>query len=345
MHTMRGASRRDLLTCAVGALAAAAVAGSPVPAGAAQPAAGTPWSAEYWARKGAVQLYLYRKRAGVPPRADGKGATLPVLFLVHGSSFCGRSTYDLTVPGAPGYSMMDVFAGLGYDVWTLDHEGYGRSSRTAGNSDIASGVADLAAAMEVVRRETGAERAHFHGESSGAIRCAAYASAAPERIDRLALSAFTYTGEGAPTLAQRTKDVAFYRTHNRRPAGRELYRSIFTRDKAGTADPRVGDAIADAEAPYGDSVPTGTYLDMVTKLPLVDPAKVLAPVLMLRGEYDGISTEDDCLAFYRRLPNRDRQFVTVPGSAHSLVLGYNRARFWHALDAFLRPPAREDRLG
>ena len=35
---------------------------------------------------------------------------------------------------------MNVFAELGYDVWTMDHENYGRSSRTEGNSDIASGV-------------------------------------------------------------------------------------------------------------------------------------------------------------------------------------------------------------
>jgi alpha-beta hydrolase superfamily lysophospholipase len=264
---------------------------------------------------------------------------------VHGSSFCGRSTYDLNVPGAAGYSMMDAFAARGYDVWTLDCEGYGRSSRTAGNSNIASGVADLAAAMEVVARETGSRRAHFLGESSGAIRCAAFAAFAPARVDRLALTAYTYTGKGAPTLAQRARDVEFYRTHNRRPATLALFRSIFTRDKAGTTDPRVAEAIAAAEAPYGGSVPTGTYLDMVTNLPLVDPARVHAPVVMLRGEYDGISTEDDLLDFYRGLPNRDRQFVTVPGAAHSLVLAYNRALLWHALDAFLRPPAREDRLG
>jgi len=342
MEMMSRTTRRSLLAGGATVLAAAATASARATAaelGGAGPS--PPWSAEYWAHKGAVDLYLYRKRAAAP----AIGSTLPVLVLVHGSSFCGRSTYDLTVPGAPGYSMMDVFAALGYDVWTLDCEGYGRSSRTAGNSDIASSVADLAAAMAVVERETGRPRAHFLGESSGAIRCAAYAAVAPDRIDRLALTAYTYTGAGAATLAQRARDVEFYRTHNRRPATRELYRSIFTRDKPGTTDPRVPEAIGDAEAPYGGTVPTGTYLDMVTKLPLVDPARVLAPVVMLRGEYDGISTEDDLLNFYRGLPNRDRQYVTVPGAAHSLVLAYNRAHLWHALDAFLRPPAREDHLG
>jgi alpha-beta hydrolase superfamily lysophospholipase len=299
------------------------------------------WSGEYWARKGTVKLAMYRKRISAP--AAG-GAAMPVLFLVHGSSMAGRSTFDLTVPGQSGYSMMDAFARRGFDVWTMDHEGYGRSDRTSGNSDIASGVGDLRAAMDVVRRETGRASAHFFGESSGGIRAAAFAVAEPAAVARLGLSAFTWTGAGSPTLANRAKDVEFYRTHNVRPATRELYRSIFTRDKPGTADPAVGDALADAEAKYGDSVPTGTYLDMVTKLPLIDPAQLRVPVLMARGEYDGISTQEDLIGFFTRLANNDKQFIVVPGAAHSLVLGYNRARFWHALDAFLTPPAREDRL-
>ncbi len=300
------------------------------------------WRGEYTARKGPVKLAMYRKRAGAP--APG-GAALPVLFLVHGSSMGGSSTFDLTVPGKTDYSMMDAFARRGYDVWTMDHEGYGRSDRTSGNSDIASGVADLRAGMEVIRRETGRASAHFFGESSGGIRAAAFAVAVPAAVERLALSAFTWTGAGSTTLANRAKDVEFYRTHNMRPATRELYRSIFTRDKTGTADPAVGDALADAEAKYGDSVPTGTYLDMVSKLPLIDPAQVRVPVLMVRGEYDGISTEEDLIGFFTRLANHDKQFVVVAGAAHSLVLGYNRERFWHALDAFLRLPAREDHLG
>ena len=64
---------------------------------------------------------------------------------------------------------MNVFAGLGFDVWTMDHENYGRSSRTEGNSDIASGVADLIAATELVIRESGQAKMHMLGESSGGI--------------------------------------------------------------------------------------------------------------------------------------------------------------------------------
>ena len=309
--------------------------------GAASPEKGKIWSKDYWAQKGDVKLYMFRKRVGTPQA--GKSA-LPVLFLVHGSSISSRSSFDLTVPGHGEYSLMDKFAEYGFDVWTMDCEGYGRSTRTEGNSDIASGVEDLKAGTAVVARETGQERFHFFGESSGALRAGAFAMARPERINRLALAAFTYTGEGSPTLADRAKQVEFYRTHNRRPRDREMIRSIFTRDRVGTADPAVGDAMADAEMPFGDTIPTGTYLDMVSKLPIVDPLKVQSPVLVARGEYDGIATEEDLLSFYRKLPHGDRQFAILPGAAHSTSLGINRQQFWHVMRAFLDMPPRLDHL-
>ena len=270
------------------------------------------WAAEYWAKKGDVSLYLYRKRVGAP--ASGEPSK-PVLFLVHGSSISSRPTFDLTVPGRGEYSLMNVFARHGFDVWTMDHENYGRSSRTSGNSDVASGVEDLKAATEVVRRETGRERLHFCGESSGALRAGAFAMVAPERVDRLVLLAFTYKGEGSPTLAKRAEQLAYYRSHNTRLRDRAMIRSIFTRDKPGTSEPEVAEALADAELVFGDQAPTGTYLDMTANLPVVDPTKVRAPVLLARGEYDGIATVDDIFAFYNQLPNGDRQLVKI-GRAH-----------------------------
>jgi len=107
-----------------------------------------------------------------------------------------------------------------------------------------------------------------------------------ERTGRIVLSAYTYTGAGSPTLATRAKDLEFYKAHNRRPRTQAMIDSIFTRDKTGTADPRVPVAIGKVELQYGQEVPTGTYLDMVANLPTVEPAKLTVPVLMLRGEYD-----------------------------------------------------------
>jgi pimeloyl-ACP methyl ester carboxylesterase len=333
-------SRRMVIKTAGAGLAAGALSPGLLPAGAAeQTAAAEPiWSAEYWAQKGPVKLYVYRKRAGAPKPGE---AARPVVFLVHGSSNASRSSFDLTVPGRGEYSFMNVLARDGFDVWTMDHEGYGKSDRTDSNSDIASGAADLEAGAVVVKRETGLTKLHYFGESSGALRAGVLAMNRPDLVDRLVLSAFTYTGEGSPTLSKRAEALDFYKTHNRRKRDRDMIRSIFTRDRPGVSDPAVGEALADAELVYGDTVPTGTYLDMTSHLPVVDPLKVKCPVLILRGEYDGISTEADLLNFYRQLPNADRQYVTLPGAAHALVMGINRHQTWYTTRNFLdMPPAQ-----
>ncbi|MGD0435329.1 MAG: alpha/beta hydrolase [Bryobacteraceae bacterium] len=327
-------SRRKIVTGAGIGLGSGLLSGfaSAAPAESAAPI----WSSDYWAKKGDVSLYMFRKRAAAPRAGQ---TPLPVLFLVHGSSLSSRPSFDLTVPGHGEYSVMNMFAQYGFDVWTMDHENYGRSSRTESNSDVASGVEDLKAAVEVVMRETGQSKVHIFGESSGALRAGGYAMARPERVDRLVLGAFTYKGENSPTLAERAKQLDYYRTHNRRLRDRAMIRSIYTRDKVGTSDPELGDFVADQELKFGDQVPTGTYLDMTAHLPLVDPAKVLSPVLLIRGEYDGIATVKDLVDFYQRLPTGDRQFVILPGMAHSIVSGLNRQLFWHAMRAFLTAPA------
>ena len=292
------------------------------------------WSSEYWTKKGDVPLWMFRKRLGAPKAGE---PSRPVLFLVHGSSVTSR-TFDLNVPGRGEYSVMNAFARYGFDVWTMDHENYGKSGRTSGNSDVASGVEDLKVAMEVVARETGRQKYHFLGESSGALRAGAYAMAAPDRIDRLVLAAFTYKGEGSPTLKKRAEQVDYYRTHNMRKRDREMIRSIATRDKPGTSDIAAVEALADAEMQFGDQIPTGTYLDMTANMPVVFPQKVLAPVLLISGQYDGNATVADLEEFYNLLPNGDRQLVILPGTAHSLTLATNRELFWHVTRSFLTMP-------
>ena len=292
------------------------------------------WSSEYWAKKGDIPLWMYRKRLGQPKAGE---SLRPVLFFVHGSSVSSR-VFDLNVPGHGEYSVMNEFARYGFDCWTMDHENYGKSGRTSGNSDIASGVEDLKAAVEIVTRETGRHKFHFLGESSGALRAGAYAMVAPERADRLVFAAFTYKGEGSPTLTKRAEKLAYYRSHNMRKRDRDMIRSISTRDKPGASDPAAVEALADAEMQFGDQVPTGTYLDMTANLPVVRPEKILSPVLLVRGEYDGIATVADLEEFFNILPNGDRQFVILPGTAHSVALATNRQLFWHVTRAFLTMP-------
>jgi pimeloyl-ACP methyl ester carboxylesterase len=288
---------------------------------------------EHWTRKGDIKLFLWEKRAA---SADGKRGT--VLF-VHGSSMASQPTFDLQVPGRPHSSTMEWFAQRGFDTWCVDMEGYGRSDKHRDiNFDLANGVDDLAAASDYIMKTRGTKQFHVYGISSGALRAALFAQRYPERVSRLALDAFVWTGEGAPTLVERRKKLPEFQKTNRRPIDRAFMHSIFTRDHPGCAEERVIEAFADQVLALDDSVPTGTYVDMCSKLPVVDPAKVKAATLIMRGEFDGIAAFDDLIEFFKRLPNPDKQFAVMPGISHASFQQINYMTVYHILLAFFTQP-------
>ena len=227
----------------------------------------------------------------------------------------------------------------GFVTWCIDMEGYGRSSKHRDiNCDIANGADDLEAASDYIRGVEGGERLLVYGISSGALRAAVYAERRPEDVERLALDAMVWTGEGSPTLAERRKRLPAFKAKNRRPIDRAFVHSIFTRDHPGTAEDAIVDAFAEAIIALDETVPTGTYVDMCENLPLVDPEKITMPILIMRGQYDGIASIDDLLEFFRRLPNPDKQFTVMPGISHASFQQKNYAIAYHILLSFFSQP-------
>src|SRR3989441_3451433 len=288
---------------------------------------------EHWTTKGDVRLFLWEKAAGSSPGPRG------TILFVHGSSMASTPTFGLPVPGRPDSSAMDYFARLGYDTRCGDMEGYGRSDkRRAINSNIANGADDLEVATDYIKRTRGVEAFFTYGVSSGALRAALFAERHPERVRRLALDAFVWTGRGSPTLADRKKKLPEFSARNRRPIDRAFVHSIFERDHPGTADEATIDAFADAIVALDDSVPTGTYVDMCSKLPLVDPAKITVPTIIMRGQWDGIAGIDDLIEFFKRLPNPDKQFVVMAGTSHASFHQKNYLMVYHILHSFFSQP-------
>jgi len=286
---------------------------------------------EHWTRKGDVKLFLWRKAPSGAPRGT--------ILFTHGSSMAGQPTFDLQVPGRPHSSVMEWFAEKGFDTWCMDMEGYGRSDKSRPiNCDISNGADDLAAGSEYIMRTTGAKKLLLYGISSGALRAALFTQRHPERVARLALDAMVWTGEGSPTLAERKKRLPEFMAKNRRPIDRAFVRSVFTRDHPGTADDATIEAFATAILALDDSVPTGTYVDMCSKLPLVDPAKLPVPTIVMRGEHDGIAGVEDLLEFFRRLPNPDKQFAVMAGISHASFQQKNYLVVYHILHAFYAQP-------
>jgi pimeloyl-ACP methyl ester carboxylesterase len=287
---------------------------------------------EHWTHKGEVRLFLWEKFVGTP---EGK----PAVLFVHGSSMASQPTFDLYVPGRPDSSVMDWFARRGFVCWTVDMEGYGRSDKTRDiYCDIANGADDLAAATDYIAGARGVKSFLTYGISSGALRAALFAQRHPDRIARLALDAFVWTGEGAPTLEQRRKKLPEFLAARRRPIDRDFVRSIFARDHPDCAEPRVVEAFADAILALDDSMPNGTYIDMCSKLPVVDPAKVTVPTIVLRGQYDGIAAMDDLVEFWKRLPNPDKQFTVMAGISHASFQQKNYLMAYHILHAYFTQP-------
>jgi pimeloyl-ACP methyl ester carboxylesterase len=250
---------------------------------------------EHWTQKGDVRLFLWEKYAGLP---EGKQGTI---LFAHGSSMASQPTFDLQVPGRPDSSVMEWFAKRGYDTWCVDMEGYGRSDKSRNiTCDIANGADDLDAASRYIMATRGGGPLLVYGISSGALRAAMFAERNPDRVKRLALDAFVWTGQGSPTLAERAKKLPDFLKSNRRPIDKAFVNSIFTRDHPGCADQATIDAFAEAICALDTSIPNGTYIDMCSRLPLVDPEKITCPTILMRGQWDGIAAFDDLIEFFKR---------------------------------------------
>jgi len=289
---------------------------------------------EHWTNKGDdVRLFLWEKYAGDPSGPAG------TILFVHGSSMASQPTFDLQVPGRTDSSAMDYFARLGFDTWCVDMEGYGRSTKTRdNNASISQGADDCFAAATYVQKLRGKKPFLVYGISSGALRAALFAERHPDLVSRLALDAMVWTGEGSPTLADRRKRLPEFQSKNRRPIDRAFVHSIFTRDHPGTADDAVIEAFADAILALDDSVPTGTYVDMCARLPVVDPEKIKAATIIMRGQWDGIAGFEDLTKFFEKLPNPDKQFAVMPGIAHASLQQKNYAIVYHILLSFFTQP-------
>jgi pimeloyl-ACP methyl ester carboxylesterase len=233
---------------------------------------------------------------------------------------------------------MDWFATRGFDCWTFDCRGYGRSHKDATFlATIAQGAEDAAAASELIMAQ-GSGPLLVYGISSGALRAALFAERRPERVARLALDAMVWTGDGSPTLAARRLKLDQWRATARRPVDRSFILSIFNRDHPGTADERFIEPFVEQVLAYDDSMPNGTYIDMCANLPVVDPARIAAPTLIMRGEYDGIAEMNDLLSFFAKLPNADKEFAVMPGVAHASFTQKNFLLAYQILYSFMTRP-------
>jgi len=292
------------------------------------PAIGPVDGHQHWLGSGAERIFMWEKRAQTPlPRG--------LVLLVHGSSACARPTFDLQVPARPDASLMNWLACSGFDVWCFDCRGYGRSYKGLEVAATCSdGADDAAAVSQYIMDLRRLDRLFVYGTSSGALRASIFASRFPDRVGRLAVDGMVWTGRGSRTLEERRQKLAQWKASTRRPVDPAFIRSIVTRDLVPSADPQLVDCFAEQALENDDVVPTGTYIDMCENLPVVDPQAILAPTLILRGEFDGVGTLEDDLAFFAALKTASKQIHVMAGMAHATNLQKNFFTSYQRVEQF-----------
>lgn len=290
------------------------------------PVQGTP----HWVVQEGLRLFVWEKCQGGP---QGK----PVLVLAHGSATAGRESFDLGVPGHPDYSLMDYLAHQGFDVFAPDMRGFGRSTRPDEHLTTEQAAADLNAVADFVCQLRGVAQLHLLAWSWGTQYGGQFVMAHPQKVARYA--SYAQMHAQSPDLNARRPRLA---TFQRAPYIRITEQGWTLRFHSLTPDdvnePAVIDAFAHAAALVESKSPTGPQVDLLTRLPLVDPTRITVPVMLIHGQYDDVADLDGLLPFFRALPNPDKQYVVIPGGGHMLHLQKGHARFQHAVAAFFSTP-------
>jgi pimeloyl-ACP methyl ester carboxylesterase len=130
-------------------------------------------------------------------------ARRPPVLLVHGIAM-NRQAFDF---GVERYSVAAYLASAGFDCFTLDLRGHGRSRRGPSRRwDLDTYLReDIPAALDVIRRATGEERVLFVGHSQGAMLGMATCALHPERVAALVSLAGPAHFPAQPRLATLVK--------------------------------------------------------------------------------------------------------------------------------------------
>lgn len=292
-------------------------------------------SATHWVVRGDFRLHVWEKFVDSP---SGK----PVVILAHGSATAGKESFDLEVPGRKDYSLMDRFAWAGFDVFALDVHGFGRSTHPEGYVTTEGAAEDLDAVVDAVRRERGVARVHVLAWSWATQYAGLFASARGDKVDRYV--SYAQMHADSPDIVRRRADLELYRSNPWIVVPRDGWKARFrSLTPAEITEPEAMEAFADAAAAIETRTSTGPQLDMVTRLPMVDPARIAVPTLMIHGQYDDVADTAGLLPFFARLPSPDKRYVVIPRAGHMMHLQDGRHAFFDAVVDFLKADAPQQR--
>jgi len=260
-----------------------------------------------------------------------------VLLMIHGSTFPASVAFDLDTRNG---SLMRSLAVSGWDVFALDLEGYGQSTRppsmdypklfTADHAPVKPPVslANVSRAIDFIRNLRGVEKVHLLGWSAGAMNeVPAFAIAYPEKTASIVLYGTSWRGwprDEAENLKELNEanenkinishpENAVARWSNFGTDGSKLDEEVISKyiDAHLASDPMSG---------YFGGVrsPSGRMVQSTADKPHFKASNIVSPTLIIRGENDRIASLEDNQALLGALASSRKNLVSIPDGGHFL---------------------------
>jgi pimeloyl-ACP methyl ester carboxylesterase len=290
----------------------------------------------------------------LPPPRDSMRDSARIVLYVHGGTFpSGLSIAHR----CDGRSWRDELCAAGFHVWGLDFHGFGESDRYPEMAEPAEAHPSLCRAEDASRQIAAAARFILDHHASrrlsiiahswGTLPAARFAGDHPSLIDRLVLFGPIARRElrnqerppAAPAWRVVTLEAQWARFVEDIPAGAPPVLSRVHFDEWGE---RYLDSDPDSRRrdPVGVQIPTGPFNDIAHawhgEFPY-DPAKVQAPVAIIRGEWDGVVPDEDARWLFDAFTSSpNKRDIKIGRATHLMHLEAMRCALYRESIAFLQ---------
>ena len=296
----------------------------------------------------ALKLFLRH----LPPKDNREAKPSRVVLFIHGATFPSGLAAAFRFDGR---SWMDDLSESGFDVWALDFLGYGGSDRYPEMSAGADDNPPLGRAPETAKQIAGAvafitqkqkvAKVSLIAHSWGTMPAALFATQQPERIDRLVLFGPIAMRSGTENGAEKrpawwvyTPEDQWKRFDGYLPKGET---PVFEKRHFDIWGPAylASDSTSVSRTPPSVKIPYGPIADIDEawngKL-AYDPAKIRVPTLIVRGEWDSVTTNEDAHRLYQAMRMSPlKRDVVISRGTHVMHLEESRFQLYREAQTFL----------
>jgi len=253
------------------------------------------------------------------------GATESIL-LVHGRTWSALPDFDLQLDGEV-LSMMDSLVDAGYAVYAVDLRGYGETPRDDTGWLTPNRAADDVAIVLawIAGQGKWSGKPHLFGWSNGSTISQLMVQRHPGLVSSLTL--FGHWLDVNEVLPADAPDIVPLKEVNTAEAAASDFITPGSISQA-AIDAYVAAALA--------ADPIRVDFRREDEFNALDGAKVTVPTLVIAGEFDPLAPADMQVRLLLSLATGHKQYVSVPGGDHAVLLERSRDYFIHEIVAFLQ---------